>query len=202
MTKETETDPRDTKAHQDSQGRTLYLVLAEMASGAPALFGVPIQTVSYERGLYELQRIMDQDSGRRFIEVTNLQTLIRINLIKCPSCGNIVPANVPACPQCHMNMQSAEMQEAIRSGKTRVIQNIQYQLRALSDGTEDTWRIRPEHIMLYDLVPPDSPAYKKWVEATTEAEEIIRQAKSAIVLPTPQEQSIISMEAARKKMGK
>lgn len=189
----------DSKALRDSRGNITYLLLAELVHGQPALFGVKIRAEKYEDGLQELIRYMNKEGGKRFIDAVDIQAMVRVQLIQCPSCGNVIPANAETCPQCHMNMRSDEMVAAIQRGKIRVIQHVDYVLKGLMDGTSNAYKIRPEHIILYDIVPPDSPAYAKWVEAGEMGRAQMREMRTGLKMPTTDDMAAIKMDELRRK---
>lgn len=165
------------------EGKQTYLIQAEFSSGMPVLFGVDIDAGSFESGLQRLADTMDKEGGRKFIQVRHLQMLVKLTYLQCPSCGNLTPAGDPECVSCHMNMKQPEVIAAIQQGKMRVIPKIKFQLKALTEGTQNTYRIRPEHLQLWDIVPPDSPIYAQWEEAADQATRQIAALKSGLVIP-------------------
>jgi len=193
-------EARGRQAHRDSQGNITYLLMAELVHGQPALFGVKVRATDYDTGLKQLFRLMNQDGGKQFLEVENLQALVQVRLIQCPSCGNITPVGQKACSHCKMNLQTPEVVAAIQQGKARVIQHVEYQLKALHEGTENMYRLRPEHIVLYDIVPPDSPAYKKWVETAEIAKNQMREIRTGITMPSAGDVAALKMDQVRRKM--
>jgi hypothetical protein len=186
------------KVLRDSRGNLSYLLLAELIHNQVALFGVKIQAATYEQGIQDLIRYMNDEGGRRFIEAQDMQTLITVRIIQCPGCGNLTPASSPECVHCRLSMKSPEVIAAIQKGKLRVIQQVEYRLKALGDGTENTYRIRPEHIVLYDIVPPDSPAYRKWVETAEEAKAQLRELRTGITMPTGDQVAILEQERLKR----
>jgi len=164
------------------EGKVTYLIQGEFNNGTPLLFGVEVDAANWERGLPRLNDIMDKDGGHRFIDAKHLQILIRLQYITCPSCQKLAPAADPRCPECGMNFQTEEMMALLKAGKTRVIPKIKFQLKALVEGAEDTYRIRPEHLASYSIIPSDSPIYQQWEQATEEAQRQISALRSGLTV--------------------
>jgi hypothetical protein len=164
------------------EGKITYLIQAEFNNGTPLLFGVEVDAANWERGLVRLNDIMDKDGGHRFIDAKHLQILIRLQYITCPSCQKLAPAADPRCPECGMNFQTEEMMALLKTGKTRIIPKIKFQLKALVEGAEDTYRIRPEHLASYSIIPSDSPICQQWEQATEEAQRQITALRSGLTV--------------------
>jgi hypothetical protein len=185
--------------HPDSQGKVTYLLMAELAHGTPVLFGIKIRARDFESGLEELERHMNRNGGREFIEVEALQALVNVQLIQCPSCQSISPAASPRCVKCNMNLRSEEARKAIQTGNGKYIQFVENQPKALKDGTAGTHKLRPEHIVVYDVIPADSPTYRTWKETAELAAAQIRELRSKIQMPSPDDITALKMEELRRK---
>lgn len=187
------------KVIKDSQGNITYLLLAELVHGQVALFGIKIRATTYEDGVQYLADFMNKDKGQTFVDVQDMQTLVSVRLIQCLSCGNLAAAASSECPHCKMNFKSPEVVAAIQQGKLRVIQHVEYRLKAMEDGTDNTYRLRPEHVVLYDLIPPDSPAYAKWAETAQLAKAQLREIRSGLVLPTGGQVALLEQERLKRQ---
>jgi hypothetical protein len=144
------------------------VVLAEMDTGATLMFGLKVPAESEEEGQKAMSYVLDQQQGARFIQVDNLQCFVKVAYVVCHACGKVTPATAKACEGCNLPFESEIFQRSLREGKSRVIQRTQVDLKAMEDGTDNKYRLRPEHIVLYDFLPEASPAYKMWVQVSEE----------------------------------
>lgn len=185
---------------KNDQGDPVMLVMAETANGQVNLFGVAVQAIHYEDALEQLARTLDRDQGRRFIHAVDMQMMVRVQVIQCPKCGQITGLGSGKCQHCGLPLDSPEMQQQLATGTVRMFPQVSFQPRALADGTENMYQIRPEHIILYDVVPPDSPAYKHWVKSAQNARNRMRQMRTGLVMPTAGE--TISIQQAKGQQKK
>jgi len=169
------------------EDKITYVLMAELANGNPAVFGIKVNARSWEEGIDQLKREMSKDQGRRLIEAIDLQILIRARYIMCPSCQKIVPLDQGTCVECNMNFKTPEIAQKIQNNQLRVVPQIQYQLKAFGEGSSNKHQIRPEHVVMYDIIPPDSPAHAVWAETAKVQKEQIRQANSKLKMPSAQE---------------
>lgn len=185
---------------QNETGDSVMLVMAELTNGQVNLFGVAVQAITYEDALEQLARTMDRDQGRRFVHAIDMQMMVRVQVIQCPKCGQITGLGAGKCQHCGLLLDSPEMQQQMASGTIRMFPQVSFQPKALADGTENMYKIRPEHIISYDVVPPDSPAYKHWAKSAQQARDRMRQMRTGLVMPTAGE--TISIQQAKGQQKK
>lgn len=191
-----EPEAAEPEAAMDTQ---LYLLLAELVTGTTCMFGVAVVAPSYGEGLPILLEFMNEENGKRFIPALHLQLLVKVHYVSCPGCETVVAVDQGSCPGCQMQFNTQEFADAVKANPKRVIPKVQYTLKALMDGSENTPMIRPEHLLCFDLIAPSSPSYKKWKMVAAESVRQMHALRSEIQLPTPEETMAVEATKAEKK---
>lgn len=187
---------------------TTYLLLAELVNNVSVLFGVDVPASDYESGLSILLNTMNHKDGRTFIDAKHMQVLVQKSFVLCPQCQSLTPTTDESqvCQSCGLGFDTREMEVALKKGTARIVNKTQYALKAMLDGTDNRFKIRPEHIVVYDVVPPGTLAYIRWVEThkmTVEQLDALRDAQvdaykkekaardSNLVVPSPEQTDAI-----------
>lgn len=165
------------------------LLLADLVNGNTILFGLTVEAKDYPEGIRKVAKIMAANDGKTSVLIENPQIFIKKQFIVCPACQGIVPAAATVCPGCNQDMRSPTVLQALKEGNARVITKIEQELRAEMEGSMDEFRLRPEHVVLYDFIPETSLNYKLWMKVSGEAKARMaaKNSGSNIAVPSPQE---------------
>lgn len=186
----TETNPKSDMPLQ------LYLLLAELTTGSTVLFGVGVNAPSYDEGLELLLEVMNKENGQRFIPAINMQYLNTLQYVTCPLCDTVSPLGQGGCvnPDCQADFTEPGVRAAIQAEPKRILAKVKHSFKALLDGSENKIMLRPEHLMCYDLVSPDSPSYKKWKAVAEQSIAAMQAMRSSIDIPTPGEVAAVTRD--------
>jgi len=161
------------------------LLLADLVNGNTLLFGLTVDAKDYPEGIRKVAKIMAANDGKTSVLIESPQIFIKKQFIVCPACQGVVPAAATKCPGCAQDMRSPAVLQALKEGNARVITKIEQELRAEMEGSMNEFRLRPEHVVLYDFIPESSLNYKMWFKVNVEAKARMaaKNSNSNIVLP-------------------
>ena len=153
------------------------LVSGETTAGQAFQFGLDVEVTNPDdvgEVTHSVGSIMQrayQDNA--YIEVIDIQYLVRRQFISCPKCGTPTPlgAGTTRCASkiCGIDFRSKDWAPHVQKGS--VINMIIPEQRSLSGGTVNQARVNPRAIAVWDVVRMDSRAYKTWCEVAKSAEE-------------------------------
>lgn len=171
------------KKNKQAAPERMVLVLATLVNRQSVLFGVKVNAGTAEGARVVLLRKMTENNGQTLIPAVHLQVFSEVQMVICGECDNITPADSMRCSGCGLGFDTDQMKESIIRGKSRVVVNTKYDLRAEKAGTINEHHIRPCHIVMYDVVPEESPAFEIWQRTAAEAVERMTALRSSIELP-------------------
>jgi hypothetical protein len=179
-----EESTEESQQGQAQDQTAIALLIGELVNSTTMLFGVSVtKGKTAEETVQNLLDLLNKDNGEYFLPIIDSEIMVDIKYAICPFCETVTSMLEKGCAGCHRLFDDEAFRKKFVAGNVRIVNKTQYTARALMDGTENVRHIRPEHLVTWDTVSPDSLVYRKWKETSAKARKQLAQINSNIWTP-------------------